>query len=500
MSGDYQTPERMAKKRRAIPLPDLEGKSVLDVGCDHGEWCRIASESGAAHVIGIDRGRKVKGAGFVDLVQRNRAQGWPNCDFEYANLGREWPWFGAFDVVFAFSVYHHVFAECGDHDAIWEWLAKHTAEGGQLIWEGPVDVRDAIARARARGHETPYTRRAILAAAERFFDVEFVGPAIHREYREVWVCRPRRGVLWDRAGAVGDVAGAVARDREPDRLGAGTGDAERADVGGTGEDRGGDGPGPVGDRAGEPERPATDVARPRDGGDDRDGRAASPAHAIADPVPGDHGADTLQALWSEGRAPRQDRALILGGAACVWEDVAALEQMLGHPWDGIVIAANDIGCHWPRRLDHWCSLHPEKLKKWADLRAQNGHPDGYLTWARRLPRLVDRLVHNFDGGASGMLAVRVAQALGCTHVVLCGVPMDRSGHFEESTEHQPGRAFPAAGHWKKWRAQADQLRGWVKSMSMTYDAERKEMVPSPTRALLGEPTLEWFNTERPRAA
>src|SRR5688572_6460764 len=54
-------------------------------------------------------------------------------------------------------------------------------------------------------------------------------------------------------------------------------------------------------------------------------------------------------------------ALLLGGADCVWDDVNALESMLGSTWPGIVIAVNDIGAMWPRRLDHWCSLHMENM-------------------------------------------------------------------------------------------------------------------------------------------
>jgi SAM-dependent methyltransferase len=73
--GDYQTADRMAKKRRAIPLPELKGKRVLDVGCDYGWWCREASIAGAKYILGIDRGREVRmvqgGKAFVDLATRN---------------------------------------------------------------------------------------------------------------------------------------------------------------------------------------------------------------------------------------------------------------------------------------------------------------------------------------------------------------------------------------------------------------------------------------------
>ena len=81
-------------------------------------------------------------------------------------------------------------------------------------------------------------------------------------------------------------------------------------------------------------------------------------------------------------------ALILGGASCVWDDVRELEKLIGHEWPGMVIAANDIGAHWPRRLDHWCSLHPINLADWREERARRGRPGRYRTWSNEHPQLV----------------------------------------------------------------------------------------------------------------
>jgi len=189
VSGDYQTPTRMAAKLRAIPIPDdLTGSTVLDVGCDHGHFCKLASDQGASRVLGLDRGRKVRGVGFVDLPARNHAQGWPRCEFMNVDLGKEWPDLGSFDLVFAFSIYHHLYGATGDHHTVWAWLRQCTSS--TLLWEGPVDTKDAIARDRAKPHGH-YTRNAILSAAEMYFEVEHIGPALHRPHREVWRCTPR---------------------------------------------------------------------------------------------------------------------------------------------------------------------------------------------------------------------------------------------------------------------------------------------------------------------
>lgn len=176
-------------------------------------------------------------------------------------------------------------------------------------------------------------------------------------------------------------------------------------------------------------------------------------------------------------------ALILGGAEEVWEEVLAWEQLYGRPWDGLVIAANDVGSHWPRSLDHWVTLHPDKFKAWKALRAQYAFIDGsetYETWGRRA-RGFDHNVRPWAGGASGMLAVQVAQILGCTRAVLCGIPMTPTSHFVESTVQVPEKPWSAvAGHWRAWERELPRMQGWVRSMS------------GRTEERLGAPTLAWL--------
>lgn len=43
-----------AGKLTALRLPDLTGKSFLDVGCNEGYFCNAALAAGAASVVGID--------------------------------------------------------------------------------------------------------------------------------------------------------------------------------------------------------------------------------------------------------------------------------------------------------------------------------------------------------------------------------------------------------------------------------------------------------------
>jgi SAM-dependent methyltransferase len=194
---DYQTPERMALKRAATPLPDLAGRRVLDVGCDMGWWCWEALALGAAEAVGLDRGRHVKGVGPVDLVAQNRAEAARRgvddaCRFEAIDLGRQWLEFGRFDVVLCLSMYHHAFERCGSHEALWFWLWRHVEADGVLIWEGPVDDFDAVVQKdMSPENRALYTFEAFLTAPDRWFEGELIGRAAHAPLRQVWRFTPR---------------------------------------------------------------------------------------------------------------------------------------------------------------------------------------------------------------------------------------------------------------------------------------------------------------------
>lgn len=196
MSGDYQTAERMRLKLEAIPLPDLHGMSVLDVGCDHGFWSFLAADRGARRVVGLDRNRKIQGE-WVDLIKRNQTLANHQCSadvrFYETDIGKSWRTFGSFDVVFMFSLYHHIFNNVGEHEPIWFWLWQQMNKGSVLLWENPMNISDPV----ARNHITSnlhhlYHSSAILEAAKHYFYGEMIGPALHSPTREVWQFTPKR--------------------------------------------------------------------------------------------------------------------------------------------------------------------------------------------------------------------------------------------------------------------------------------------------------------------
>lgn len=193
MSGDYQTEKRMGLKCAAIPFPDFKGKTVLDVGTDHGFFAFRAAEQGASDVLGLDRNRAVKGE-QVDLIALNRARAareGHGVRFEHINVGKQWHLFGRFDVLLVMSVYHHLYEQCGDHRPIWFWLWSQCKVAGEVLFEGPLDDSDPVVRANVSDvNRSGYTKEEILAAAAGYFDAEYVGPALHEPTRQVWRFKP----------------------------------------------------------------------------------------------------------------------------------------------------------------------------------------------------------------------------------------------------------------------------------------------------------------------
>lgn len=167
-------------------------------------------------------------------------------------------------------------------------------------------------------------------------------------------------------------------------------------------------------------------------------------------------------------------ALVVGGASCVWDDLRALG-----PWAGLVVAINDAIAVYPHRIDHAATLHPEKLAGWCEERARRGGNPDYLTWSRKAPEVVDRVLTGWNGGSSGLFAVGVALEAGAERVVLTGVPLDARPHFWDAEAWEACNLYRAG-----WEKRADELRGRAFSCS------------GWTRELLGPPAEMLGHTPR----
>jgi len=165
-------------------------------------------------------------------------------------------------------------------------------------------------------------------------------------------------------------------------------------------------------------------------------------------------------------------ALILGGADCVYRDFeAALD--LGE-FDGVV-GANHVGITWPGIFDAWVSLHPDRLKRpWVASRRRRGLPDHKAVITSE--ETERRFPGQENAGSSGLFAVKVALVdLGFDRVVLCGVPLTRTAHFDDPTD---------------WKYAESYHEGWTQALPHIRDRVRS--FGGFTQQLLGAPDAAWI--------
>lgn len=171
-------------------------------------------------------------------------------------------------------------------------------------------------------------------------------------------------------------------------------------------------------------------------------------------------------------------ALVIGGANCVWDDIAAA---LDFAEPDCVFACNDIGTRWPHQLDGWVTLHPEHMPGWREQRARNGFAPALEHIGHEMAPGIDRAIdYRFPGmtgsGSSGLFAVKAAMER-AEKVILAGVPMDpKQAHFFDA---------------KQWHEFMSFLPGWENAMP--HIRHRVRSVSGWTRKMLGEPTSAWLN-------
>lgn len=168
VAGSRDTAARIAAMR--LEQEDFTGKTVLDLGCNLGEFCRYTHDRGAARVIGVDRS-------FVagNTRELDNWLGYWQTDYygvrlpEYRDQIQARSGIERFDVVFCLSVTNHI----GGYR---RWITKLCQ--GALYFEG-------------HGNEP---REAYEAMLQREFEsVTFLGYATDSMTRALFRCERGRG-------------------------------------------------------------------------------------------------------------------------------------------------------------------------------------------------------------------------------------------------------------------------------------------------------------------
>jgi len=126
-------------------------------------------------------------------------------------------------------------------------------------------------------------------------------------------------------------------------------------------------------------------------------------------------------------------AVIVGGAACNFDDIASLPEEVVK--SASFIAVNDVGTVLNYPLTAWVSLHPEKFLAakpfWITKRLENNldvNGCKVIGWnkdskPRDLPG-VNFWTDYLCEGSSGLFGVGVAIILGYKKIICCGIPMN----------------------------------------------------------------------------
>lgn len=109
-------------KFHRLNLPDLSGRSFLDLGCNAGYYCDYALRSGALRVVGVDLDKNVIAKAKLQL---------PRVEFHDGGWDNDFP-AGPFDVVILLSAIHYA----ADPLAVIAKVHSEMQHGALLILEG----------------------------------------------------------------------------------------------------------------------------------------------------------------------------------------------------------------------------------------------------------------------------------------------------------------------------------------------------------------------------
>ena len=104
-------------------LPELQGKSVLDLGCGYGWFCRWAADAGAARVLGVDVSEK--------MLAQARGMG-SHAEVDYARIDLEQLALphASYDLIYSSLAFHYI----EGFDAMLATIRHGLKPGGKLVF------------------------------------------------------------------------------------------------------------------------------------------------------------------------------------------------------------------------------------------------------------------------------------------------------------------------------------------------------------------------------
>jgi len=179
--------------------------------------------------------------------------------------------------------------------------------------------------------------------------------------------------------------------------------------------------------------------------------------------------------------------LILGGGRTVWEDYRKAKSLFNTEREYEIMCINDIaGQFKAETIQHIVSCHQRLPKALSIMRKEKSMLEACLLHSSKPSPGLDFVWEKVstNGGSSAMLAVKIAIAIGYNKIILCGVPLDTSGHYFDPPVHKDNSSswFDGATRnvWKEFYRDNAFARDNVMFMSGTMQ-----------EIYHGEPTREW---------
>ena len=175
--------------------------------------------------------------------------------------------------------------------------------------------------------------------------------------------------------------------------------------------------------------------------------------------------------------------LILGGGRDVWADYLSAKEILEHYE---VMCVNDIAIHFSvEPLHHAVSMHKKVLSAIRTIRREKSYLERVHTHSVKPHLDVDTAwTIQCAGPTSGGFAAQIAVAMGFTKIILCGIPIDNSGHYFDPPDGDSNHSVKFGDKhnivgWRQLHENNEYARNRLRSMS------------GRTASIFGEPTIDW---------
>jgi hypothetical protein len=181
--------------------------------------------------------------------------------------------------------------------------------------------------------------------------------------------------------------------------------------------------------------------------------------------------------------------LILGGGKGLWEDYFAAREVMP---SSHIMCVNDIAAQFKaEKIQHAVSLHHRLLPAVCIMRKEKGMLEKVCRHsssrgAREDSADVYWCMQN-GGGTSGLFATKIAIAMGSKHIILCGLPIDSSGHYFDPPTPEDNRTT-------KFAENHSSFAEWRDMKKSKLVMSRVRSMSGNTGNLFGKPTKEWVQS------